>query len=742
MKAKGLPNPLKRLKMPRRDRVKACLKALSSLRFEVSHASLLRWAALSLTLLIAMTVRLLPIRWAFYLSEFDPYYQYRLTRFLVKNGFASWTSWHDYMGWYPYGRNVARLSFPGLPFTAATLYMILDALGIRIVLPATLDPLLSDPVFNFCVVFPVIMGTISCLAIYFLGKDIGGEAVGLFSALFLALNPAYIGRTSLGFFDDETVGIFGIILFFIFFLRAVEEETTLKKSLLYSVASGLFLGYITASWGAARYPIAMTVLFTFVLLLMRRYSTRLLISYSVTFGITLFICANVPNLGFRFLREASILPAYGVFLIMCVLEAYNRMKTWKLKVLCSGGIIAIAVVGFALLWTMGYVKPLGAKFISTLNPFLRTSYPLFESVAEHKPSAWATFYYDLGIGVLFLPLGIFFAVQMGTRRGIFLIIYGLTAIYFASTMIRLTLILAPAVSLLWALAIVRLARPFIVLLKEKTLPTKRRARFRARLGKEFSGAALIVIFMLLLFNFVIGTDFMLGPRAQGPRVFSQAYSPVTIASASLPVKPSSTVTDWFEALTWIREELPPSPPYGPTVIASWWDYGYWITAIGNKTSLADNQTFNWTQIKQIAKMFMSPVDESINILKKYNATHVLVFTSISRDGWDLPYGEAGKFKWMIRIAGLNESDFGQDKFSEGRSYWEWSSYGKNTTLYLMMTYGKYKKVPNSQYAQRQYWEVYQNLENFNKHFELVYYSKGKAVNNAYYALILIYEVKY
>ncbi|HDJ04554.1 MAG TPA: hypothetical protein ENF85_01005 [Candidatus Bathyarchaeota archaeon] len=740
MAFKRLSNSLKR--WFRGDRIIEGIKALSALRFEVSHEALLRWTALLLTLLIAMTVRLLPIRWAFYLSEFDPYYQYRLTKFIVENGFASWTSWHDFMGWYPYGRNVARLSFPGLPFTAATLYMILDALGIRIVLPPTLDPLLSDPVFNFCVVFPVAMGTISCLAIYFLGKDIGGEAVGLFSALFLALNPSYIGRTSLGFFDDETVGIFGIILFMIFFLRAVEEKVSFKKSLLYSVASGLSLGYITASWGAARYPIAMTALFALVLLLMRQYSTKLLVSYGVTFGLTLFICVNVPKLGFEFLREATLMPVYGVLLLMCIFEAYSRIRTRRLKVICIGGIIALSVVAFALLWSMGYVKPLKAKFISTLNPFLRSSYPLFESVAEHKPSAWATFYYDLGVGVLFLPLGIFFAVQMGTRRGIFLIIYGLTALYFASTMIRLTLILAPAVSLLWALAVVRLVRPFIVLLKEKTAPTKRRARFRPRLGKEFSGAAVLVIFLLLVFNFVIGTDFMMGPRAQGPRVFSQAYSPVTIAAASLPVKPSSTVTDWFEALAWMREELPPSPPYGPTVVASWWDYGYWITTIGNKTSLADNQTFNWTQIEQIAKMFMSPVNESIKILKRYNVTHVLVFTSITKDGWDLPYGEAGKFKWMIRIAGLNETKFGRDVFSGGRSYWEWSSYGKNTTLYLMMTYGKYRKVPDSQYVQSQYWEVYQNFEIFNKHFKLVYYSKGEAVNNAYYALILIYEVKY
>ncbi|RJS84361.1 hypothetical protein CW702_02565 [Candidatus Bathyarchaeota archaeon] len=740
---KELPFSLSKLRIPKREDLANILRKVSSLRFEVSHSSLLRWVTLFLILVIAMTVRLLPIRWAYYLSEFDPYYHYRLTKHIVENGFFSWTAWHDNMGWYPRGRYVAKVSFPGLPFTAATLYMILNALGIRIVFHGTLDPLLSDPIFNFCVIFPVIMGTLSCLAIYFLGKDLGGESVGLFSAFFLALNAAYIGRTSLGFFDDETIGIFGIILFILFFLRALESNISIKRCLLYSFLAGLFLSYITASWGAARYPISMAVLFVAVLLLLRRYSTRLLVVYSVTFGLLLLVSMNVPNLGWRFMREVSTLPVYGVFLVLFIMEVYRRAKTFKLKLLSIGALLTLLVASFVLLWMLGYVKPLGAKFISTLNPFLRSTFPLFESVAEHRSSAWGTFYYDLGVGVLFFPLGIYFATRMGTNRGIFMTIYGLTALYFASTMIRLTLILAPAVSLLWALAIVRISRPFIVLIKERPPITKRRVVRRGALGKEFSGAVLMVIFLLLVFNFVVGTDFIRGQRAQGPRVFVQAYSPVTIASASLPVRPATMVTDWIDALTWIREELPPSPPNGPTVIASWWDYGYWITTIGNRTTLVDNQTFNWTQIAQVAKMFMSPVDESVKILKKYDVTHVLVFTSITKDGWDLPYGEAGKFKWMIKIAGLNESDFGEDKFTErGQAYWEWSDYGKNTTLYLMMTYGKYVKLPNSRYAQQLYWEVFQNWRSFLRHFRLVYYSKGGLVNNAYYALILIYEVRY
>jgi hypothetical protein len=43
---------------------------------------------------------------------------------------------------------------------------------------------------------------------YFLGKDFGGKEIGLFSALFLALNASHIGCASWRLFDDEAVGIF------------------------------------------------------------------------------------------------------------------------------------------------------------------------------------------------------------------------------------------------------------------------------------------------------------------------------------------------------------------------------------------------------------------------------------------------------------------------------------------------------------------------------------------------------
>ncbi len=700
-----------------KERVIEALKSLGALRLRISHSSLVVISLLFLILLLAFLIRLLPMRWGTYLSEFDPYFQYRVTKHVVENGFSSWASWHDSTGWpmswYPGGRAIYR-TFPGLPFTAAFFYVVSNALG----LPITL--------LELCVVFPAIMGILTCLVMYFLGKDFGGKEVGLFSALFLALNASYIGRTSWGFFDDETVGIFGLLLFMFFFLRSIEEERSLRVGMIHAIGGGVSLGYIFASWGAARYPLGMTVVFVLALLLLRRYSRRLLFSYSTTFGVALFIAVNIPRLGFSFLTESSVVAVLAGFLLLCICEVFRYIKTSKMKAAFILVLIVFFVGSIPVLSLLGYNWLLPSKYLYVLNPSTRPEFA--QSIQEHRPAAWGSLYYDLGIGAFLLPVGLFFAARNPTNRNVFVIIFGLTSVYFAGSMIRLTLFLAPATSLLWALALVQLLRPFVTIMKEVPIIPIRKRRFATYVGKEFSATLVIVMFLLLTFTFVL----------PNPRVFNQADTPTTIAAASVPLKPDDTVRDWIDTLAWMREELPPN-----AVVASWWDYGYWITVWGNTTSLADNGTWNWTQIQKIGYMFMSNETEAVNVLEefnqnarargiKYNVSHVLVFTTFLTDGRDANFGDEGKWRWMARIAAMqypsiNETAYGE--YNEETGAWEWNDLGNSTVIYKLMTYGKETKlgIPPSV-----------SLTNF----ELVYYSKGEAVQGQVYALVCIYEVKY
>ena len=683
------------------------LKSLGKLRIKVSHGSILTFSALLLILFIAFIVRIFPMKWeiqagSMHLSEFDPYFQYRFTEYIVKNGFISWawpTQWVDTYRWYPNGVNVARTGFPGLPFTAAFLYDIISALGVSIDL------------MDFCALLPAIMGMMACLAIYFLGKDYGGKSIGLFAALFLALSPSYLQRTSLGFFDDEIIGIFAFVLFLIMFLRAIEEDRPTSSSVKYAIGSGLTLGYFCAGWGAAFYPIGATLLFVFVLILLKRYTQHLLLSYSLTFGLGLFIAMNVPRLTPTYLTTIPILPVAGVLVLLCIYEVSRALTVTKWKLIVITTFLAMLIAGFGVLWQLGYMQDIAGKFWSVINPFVRESVPLTESVAEHRISAWGSIYYEFGIGIIFFVAGFFFILRNLNDRNLFLLILGLTSIYFASSMVRLLVLVAPIFGLLGGIGIIGILKPFITLLKEPPKILTKRKYSLEHVGKEFSGTAVFLIFLVLM------TNFAFSPQSGGmPKVLKQAYAPITITAASLPIVPNQPVKAWMDALVWMKNNLQET-----TVICSWWDYGYWLTILGNVTSLADNATVNSTQIGLIGRTYLSNEIQAVRILKEqFNGPHgppayILVFTTFASTGQDYGYGgDEGKWTWMARIA--NASGTVRELYKDEWGVWEykewgnnkeyntfgysnsttgtfiWNDLGKNTTIYKLMENAKSSQI--------------------------------------------------
>jgi len=679
------------------------LKSLGKLRIKISHGSILTFSALLLILFVAFIIRIFPIKWeiqagSMHLSEFDPYFQYRFTEYIIKNGFISWVwpppGWIDTQRWYPGGIS-ATAGYPGLPFTAAIFYEIISALGVNIAL------------MDFCALFPAIMGMLACLAIYFLGKDIGGKPIGLLSALFLALSPSYIQRTSLGFFDDETIGIFALIVFAFLFLRAIEENRPLSSSAKYAIGSGLALGYFCAGWGAAFYPLGLTVLFVFVLILLKRYTHQLLLSYSLTFGLGLFIAINVPRLTPTYLTTIAILPVAGVFAVLCFCEVFRALASSKSKSIFVIVFLGLLISGFVVIWQLGYMRSIGGKFISVIDPIMRAASPLTESVAEHRITAWGSIYYEFGIGIIFFVAGFFFILRNLNNRNLFLLIFGLTSLYFAGSMVRLLVLVAPAFGLLAAIGIIGILKPFITLLKEPPKIFTKKKYSLEHVGKEFSGTAVFLIFLILM------TNFAFSPQSGGmPKVYTQAYIPITITAGSLSLVPNEPIRAWMDALKWLSDLPSPST----TVVCSWWDYGYWLTIIGNVTSLCDNATINSTQIGLVGRVYMSNETQAVRILKEqFNGPHgppayILLFITFASTGQDYSVGgDEGKWMWMARIANSSEmvrnlyaDEWGEWEYEEWTnstgqyntfgnataSVFQWNDLGQNTTIYKLMENAK------------------------------------------------------
>ena len=94
------------------------------------------------------------------------------------------------------------------------------------------------------------------------------------------------------------------------------------------------------------------------------------------------------------------------------------------------------------------------------------------------------------------------------------------------------------------------------------------------------------------------------------------YSP-TIMNGGGNYDTTFTSDDWIQTMKWIKQNTPED-----AVIASWWDYGYWITTLSDRTTLVDNATLNDWQIKKMAYSLLASPSDSWNILSSSNEVDV------------------------------------------------------------------------------------------------------------------------
>src|SRR5437867_6393890 len=157
------------------------LFSAGSFEFQTKHLLVIGVLALAFT--SAVIMRSYPAKYGFYLNEFDPYFDYRATKYIVDHGLSAYWKWHDTMSWYPEGRDIAKTSQSGLHIVAAFLYSIFGR---------------ETSLLNFTILLPVVMGSLTTIIIFALVRVIGGTSAGMFAALLFAFSPAIIQRGNLG----------------------------------------------------------------------------------------------------------------------------------------------------------------------------------------------------------------------------------------------------------------------------------------------------------------------------------------------------------------------------------------------------------------------------------------------------------------------------------------------------------------------------------------------------------------
>ena len=381
------------------------------------------------------------------IHEFDPHFNFRVAKQLVRDGFEAFFDWFDPYTWYPLGRIIGGTTYPGIHTTSAVIYWVLNALNV------------PTDVREACVFTPPVFGGLTALAAFLFVREVKDTRAGLIAAFFMSVNTAYMSRSSAGGYDNEAVAIFCMVFTFYAYVKALKVG-----SLFYSVLSTLSFFYMVSSWGGYNFLMNLIPLHALTLIVAGRFSWRLYIAYTpfVVFG-NLF-AMNLPVIGFNAIRTSEHMASYFVFLIIHAVAAadilYRMLPVKVYKTVRNAFVALVAAVGVSVASMVFVYLSASPTFgwsgrsLTLIDPTYASKYiPIIASVAEHRPPTWNQYWQDFHVAIIFMPAGIVLSFFPMTDASLFLIIYGVTSVWFSGMMMRLMLVLGPAGCFLGAIGL-------------------------------------------------------------------------------------------------------------------------------------------------------------------------------------------------------------------------------------------------------------------------------------------------
>jgi len=287
--------------------------------------------------------------------------------------------------------------------------------------------------------------------------------------------------------------------------------------------------------------------------------------------------------------------------------------------------------------------------------------------------------------------------------------------------VRLMLVLAPVACVLGAIAISSTLETYSRYIKPGYKgPKASLVEYPGQ--KEVSYVMLAGVAVMLIFYTIHCTW-----------VTSEAYSSPSIVLAAKQQDGSRLIFDDFrEAYRWLAHNTKEDAR-----IMSWWDYGYQISAMANRTILVDNNTWNNSHIAQVGKAFASSEENAYKIMRQLDVDYVLViFGGLTGYASD----DINKFLWMVRIAGSTDPNIKEPDYftkqGEFRIDAEGSPVLLNCLMYKLCFY-RFGEVYTDHGKPPGYDRV-RNVEIGNKDFKLNYLDE---VYTSQHWLVRIYRVR-
>ena len=655
--------------------IESQLFKIGNFNFKLNH--LLIIGILILSFSISLTLRSQILDYGTELHEFDPFFNFRATEFLVNNGLLEYLDWHDVLSWYPNGRDISATSQIMLHVTAATTYQIFAD---------------NIDLYDFTILFPGIVGALTTIIIFALVRVVGGTTAGLLASLLFAISAPIMIRGSMGWFKSEPLGLFYGLFGLYLFLSGIKSHNK-KISIFKLIGGGVFLAFGLASWGGIQFFIIPIGIFIFALPFLRKDFGFLIWSVPV-FVISLLLTTAIferPGMGFVLGMGGFSLIIPTIFLIICsFIQKFNNSKNQTRNYLILLAAIIIISSFVIIINTENHFLPSPSfRYLNAINPFLTTTDPLVDSVAEHSTATIHESFFMHSILMIFAGLGawiifnklkseyfqtfpkhlitfwiIFNKIKSEPSKDfprdlmVFTLILGLTGVYVGSAFVRLELFTSISLIFLSSIGLSIITKD-ILSYKKQLQPTRNKI-----IKISYVGGILILMIIPLVF-----------PASNWVSILDE---PASILNGATMYDVSTN--DWKESLEWIKLNTS-----SDSIVLSWWDYGYWITTVSERTTLVDNATIDSKQIQKVANILLSSPDDAWSMLQETGSDYVMIFVAgqkFQSTDDTLLYlleggGDESKKMWFMKIAGVPvEKYLHSDGISGTDYFWNETLLGK------------------------------------------------------------------
>jgi dolichyl-diphosphooligosaccharide--protein glycosyltransferase len=546
--------------------------------------------------------------------------------------------------------------------------------------------------------FPPVLGALTMIPAYFIGKTLFSRWAGLVAAGLVAILPGeFLGRSMLGFTDHhvaETLFSTTAVMFVILALKNARKErmtwsdlrhpkgSPVAKPVIYALLGGLFLGMYLASWMGALlfvFILAGFFLVQFCVDHLRKVPTDYLCLVGVaTFlpALLIFLLVGQGRNTAAVLMIAVVMPAAMFAMSRLMSDRGLRPLYYPIAVVALG----LAAFGVLRVAAPSLVEPMVENLeifrwnkgttVAEMVPFL------YQRVSETEGYFSLSILWQLyGFSVVFGPIALcllgYAVIKRWEPGKVLLIIWTVVILLATLAQRRFNYYMVVNVALLsgylsWE--ILRLAGLKALVsehgaeLDGRKKPQRAKGRkepqrqsYRLRPSHAYVTVTAIVIFSLFTIVPYTREDLY----GTGTR---RLVSTIDYAKAVADQPRYSPPDAWCESLTWLKDNTPEpfddpefyyaryDAPFDyskyPNAygVMAWWDYGYWIVRIGHRPPSQNPGG----AIPAVAEFFLAQNEsEGRRILDERGARYVILDFEFLTD----------KFYGAVSVTGKAQEDF-------------------------------------------------------------------------------------